>query len=286
MSTLTNLQAIESYTSEHYAPSQNHLRELWFMCHAQGFSYAIFDGYQKQVLEYHSFEVADFFIISPETLRGLLNNIDVFLNDFKSVKIIFENTFYTLLPAALFEEEEAATYYQLKYELQDGMQLLNQRIPDFGAQIVYAVPQFMLNELLSKFTDSSIRERVKVFHHAQALLSSLYYQTAHLNKEVCYLNLGEKSFDIVMIKNSNLHFCNSYPYHNPEDVLYFVMHTYQSHQLKPEICECCFSGSNPQESKIKEIVNTYIKNTHDVVISQVPASVQHPSTLFLLQHCV
>lgn len=286
MSTLINLEPIESYSHDSYDPSQNHLCELWFMCHSTGFSYAIFDGHLKTVVNYNSFEVIDFYQISPNTLQGFLDGIAVFLNDFKSVKIVFENQFYTLMPAALFDEEEVAAYYNLKYKLAEHEQLLNQRIPDFGAQIIYAVPQFMFNQLLGKFAESSIRERIKVFHHAHALLSALYYQTNHLNKEVCYVNFCDKTFDIVLIKKSGLHFCNTYNYNNPEDVLYFVMHAYQNNQLNPEVNECYLSGYHIELKVIKELLFTYLKNTKDIELSHVPASVHQPSTIFLLQHCV
>lgn len=251
-----------------------------------GFSYAIFDAHQKQVMYFNRFEVADFFEISSNTFQELLDGIDVFLNDFKSIKILFENATYTLMPAALFDEEEALPCYELKYSLGANERLLNQRIPDFGAQIIYAIPEFMLNILLSKFTESSLRERIKIFHHVHALLSGLYYQTNHLNKEVCYVNLSEKTFDIVLIKNSSLHFCNTYLLNNPEDVLYFVMHAYQNNQLNPEIHECYLSGTNTQIKIIKELLYTYIKNIKPIELSNKPSSELSSSNLFLLQHCV
>ncbi len=285
MSTLTNLQPLESYTHSSYDASKNHLKELWFKCHSQGFSYAIFDGHLKQVEMYFNFEVADFYQVSPQTFHGFLDAIDVFINDFKSVKIIFESQTYTLMPAALFNEEDSAACYGLKYTLSENEHLLNQRIPDFGAQIIYAVPRFMLNALLSKFTDSSLREQVKIYHHAFALLSALYYQTYHLNKEVCYLNISEKTFDVVLIKNSSLHFCNTYVYNNPEDVLYFVMHAYQNSQLQPEANECFYSGFHTNEKNIRELLNSYIKSVKTIQLCQMPSVVVNPSTLFLLQHC-
>jgi glycosyltransferase involved in cell wall biosynthesis len=285
VSTLTNLQPLESYIAESYTASKNHLRELWFMCHSRGFSYAVFDGYDKALLKYHSYEVADFFIISPATLQEFLDAIDVFLSDFKNIKIVFENPNYTLTPAALFDEEETENYYKLKYTLGDGEQLLNQRIPDFGAQVIYAVPEFMLNLVVAKFTESSVRDRIKIFHHIHILLSALYYQTSHLNREVCYVNLSGKTFDIVLVRNSALIFCNTYTYNNPEDVLYFVMHLYQSHKLNPETDECMVSGENTDKAAIRELLYTYIKNVTPVTLSPIQQTLQ-PSSIFLLQHCV
>jgi hypothetical protein len=286
LSTLTNLQPIETYSSDDYDPMQNHLRELWFLCHPRGFSYAIFDGHHKKTLYYNNFEVPDFFEISPPTFEELLNNIDIFLNDFKNIKILFESPYYTLMPAALFEEAEAEACYSLKYTLGEQEVLLNQRIPDFGAQILYAVQKTTLNILLDKFTDSSIRERVRIFHHAHALLSGLYYRTNHLNKEVCYVNLCERTFDVVLIKNSALHFCNTYNYNNMEDVLYFVMHAYQSNQLKPDAYECHLSGYHEEFMAIKDLLHTYIKNIKTIQLDNTPSSYVNPSTIFLLQHCV
>jgi hypothetical protein len=286
LSTLTNLQAIESYTSNDYDPGQNHLKELWFQCHSQGFSYAIFDAYHKNVLYYDNFEVADFYGISPNTFEEFLNNIDVFLQDFKNIKVLFESPYYTLMPAALFEEEEAKACYGLKYKIGENEILLNQRIPDFGAHIIYAVPAAILNIILSKFSDSSIRERIKLFHHAQAFLSALYYRTNHLNKEVCYVNLGEKTFDVVLIKNSALTFCNTYIYNNIEDVLYFVMNVYQSNQLEPAVYECYLSGSHPEFNKVRELLRTYIRNIKTLQLDNTPSDHVNPSTIFLLQHCV
>ncbi len=286
MSTLTNLQPIESYTSDDYDPLQNHLQELWFQCHARGFSYAIFDWHHKRFLNYNNFEVTGFYEIHPATFEEYLNNIDVFLNDFKNIKIIFENANYTLMPAALFDEEEALACYSLKFKLNDEEQLLNERIPDFGARIIYAVPKTILNLLLAKFTDSSLRERIKIFHHAHALLSCLYYRTNHLNKEVCYVNLCEETFDVVLIRNSALHFCNTYNFNNIEDVLYFVMHAYQNNQLEPEIYECCLSGHHAEFLKIKELLHTYIKNIKAIPLDNTPSEYVNPSTIFLLQHCV
>ncbi len=259
---------------------------MWFGCYTDGFCYAIFDGHLKQIVKYHSFEVPDFYQVRSTTFQEFLDGIDVFINDFKSIKIVFENPFYTLMPAALFDEDEASSYFNLKYSLVETDQLLNQRIPDFGAQIIYSVQKHILNLLLSKFTESSIRERLKVYHHAHALLSGLYYQTNHLNTEVCYVNLCEKTFDVVLIKNSGLHFCNTYNFNNPVDVLYFVMHAYHSNQLNPEVYDCYVSGKNTHLMEIKALLFTYIKNIRDIELMHVPSPGIHSSTLFLLQHCV
>jgi len=286
VNTLTNLQPQESFTSHEYDAHRNYLHELWFLCKPNGFEYAIFDAHHKEIHLFNSYQVADFFNIGAKTLSGFLDHIELFLNDFKNIKVVFENPNYTLMPSPLFDEAEALSCYNLKYTLGESEKLLHKRIADFGAHVIYAVPSFMFNNLIAKFTDSSLREHVKVYHHIHALLSGLYYQTYHLNKEICYINLCEKSFDIILIKNSKLHFCNTYPYHNPEDILYFVMHTYQSNLLQPDNHECYLIGTNPDKNIISGLLNDYLKNIFNISLYSLPTDIINPSTIFLLQYCV
>jgi hypothetical protein len=280
MSTLTNLQPVETYSAPGYDPGRSKSQELWILCHEQGFDYAVFDPYQKQLLHANAYEVKDFYGISRETWSGFLNGIDDFLNDYKNVKIVFEHSHYTLIPVGLFEESEAKSYYELKFKLEQEEELISLRIADFSAQLLFTVPKFMMHELMNKF------EGARLYHHIQAVLSSLYYQVHHLNKEAVYLNMSGKIFDIIIIKNSQLQLCNTFPYHNPEDVLYFVMHAYQSHNLAPEADDCFFSGANPQSNEVMKLLSTYVKSVKVINPGGFNIEGFPDKNLFLLQHCV
>jgi hypothetical protein len=280
MSTLTNLLPIESFTREEYDASLNRSRELWILVHENGFCYCIADTYQKQVMAFNAFEVTGLFQVSRQTWKGFLDGLDDFILDFKNIRIMFQHPWFTLVPASLFDESEARAYFEMKFSLDENSKLLNQRIADFNAQLIYSVPSFLLDELLVKF------EGAKIYHHINALLSSLYYQAFHLNKEVVYVNLSGNIFDIAIIKGNSLKLCNSYACNNPEDVLYFVMHAFQSFNLSAASNECFISGYHENFKTIEDLLRNYILNIHLLRFDTPEAPGIGPCNLFLIQHCV
>lgn len=280
MSNYTRFEAVEQYTHPEYRAYQNHLRELWVLCSRNGIAYVVYDGYQKHTLMYRSFEVHDIFEAGRDAWKQFLESDDIFMNEFKNVKLGICHELYTLIPQSLFDEDETATFFAQKFRLSSLDRLASLRLADFGAQTIYSVPAFIAEEFSARY------EQFRMFHHIHALLSALYYQTQHLNKEVVYLHIQESVFDIAVIKKSQLQFCNSYRYHNPEDILYFVMHVYQSYRLQTGQHELYYQGNHSGIKAILDLLKTYVRHVQEVSLYSLPeAGLQH-NPVFLLQHCV
>ncbi len=280
MSTYTQFDAVESYIHPDYRMEQNHLRELWVVCTHNGISYVVYDGYQKQVLMYRNYEVHDIFEAGRNIWKQFLESHDIFMNEFKRVKLGISHERFTLIPQSLFDEDETATFYAQKYRLSSEDRLATLRLADFGAQTIYSFPAFIAEEFSARY------DQFRMFHHIHAWLSALYYQTQHLNKEVIYLHIQESVFDIAVIKKSQLQFCNAYRYNNPEDILYFVMHVYQSYRLQAEQHELYYTGSHTQLKAILSLLKTYVRNVQEVSLYALPDPGIHNNPVFLLQHCV
>ena len=229
-------------------------RKLSIQFSLDGFSFCTTNSH-NEVLEFSSYT----FSKTKNSPELVLENLqDIFKKekslqyDFETVTVIHQNNLNTLVPNEYFKEDALKSY--LKYSIKTiATDLITFDELDFmNSQNVY-IPYVNINNFLfQNFGEFEYK------HYSSVLLEKLFSIAS--NDICCYIHVSKSTFDIVIIKNSNLQFFNIFEYKTKEDFMYYVLFTLEQLELSTEETLVSVLGDIEEDSDLFRLMYTYIRN--------------------------
>lgn len=238
-----------------------------------GFSFVICPADQQQSPDY-----IYIFHINPQTenLEDALTSFTGFdLMEFHSIRIIFHETTFALIPETIYDPKDMMVYHNLNHPSQPNRKVLSNEITSVGAVCVFSIEDSLYTIFKKKFP-------VAVFCH-----SSLPFCTMALNKgkDGCFIHVYEKSMELAIVKEQKLVLYNIYALQDGNDIVYFILNAFKSYNLDPLIDSLYIAGILPDNSGIVTILRKYIQEIRfyitDYVIVQESGEFDYPSHYFL-----
>ena len=229
-------------------------RKLSIQFSLDGFSFCTTNTH-NEVIEFSSYTFSKT-KNSPELVLEKLQ--DIFKKekslqyDFETVTVIHQNNLNTLVPNEYFKEDALKSY--LKYSIKTiATDLITFDELDFmNSKNVY-VPYVNINNFLfQNFGEFEYK------HYSSVLLEKLF--SIATNDICCYIHVSKSTFDIVIIKNSNLQFFNIFEYKTKEDFMYYVLFTLEQLDLSTEETLVSILGDMEEDSDLFRLMYTYIRN--------------------------
>ena len=229
-------------------------RKLSIQFSLDGFSFCTTNTH-NEVLEFSSYTFSKT-KNSPELILEKLQ--DIFKKekslqyDFETVTVIHQNNLNTLVPNEYFKKDALKSY--LKYSIKTiASDLITFDELDFmNSKNVY-VPYVNINNFLfQNFGEFEYK------HYSSVLLEKLF--SIATNDICCYIHVSKSTFDIVIIKNSNLQFFNVFEYKTKEDFMYYVLFTLEQLDLSTEETLVSILGDMEEDSDLFRLMYTYIRN--------------------------
>ena len=229
-------------------------RKLSIQFSLDGFSFCTTNTH-NEVIEFSSYSFSKT-KNSPELVLEKLQ--DIFKKekslqyDFETVTVIHQNNLNTLVPNEYFKEDALKSY--LKYSIKTiATDLITFDELDFmNSKNVY-VPYVNINNFLfQNFGEFEYK------HYSSVLLEKLF--SIATNDICCYIHVSKSTFDIVIIKNSNLQFFNIFEYKTKEDFMYYVLFTLEQLDLSTEETLVSILGDMEEDSDLFRLMYTYIRN--------------------------
>ena len=229
-------------------------RKLSIQFSLDGFSFCTTNTH-NEVIEFSSYTFSKT-KNSPELVLEKLQ--DIFKKekslqyDFETVTVIHQNNLNTLVPNEYFKKDALKSY--LKYSIKTiASDLITFDELDFmNSKNVY-VPYVNINNFLfQNFGEFEYK------HYSSVLLEKLF--SIATNDICCYIHVSKSTFDIVIIKNSNLQFFNIFEYKTKEDFMYYVLFTLEQLDLSTEETLVSILGDMEEDSDLFRLMYTYIRN--------------------------
>ena len=229
-------------------------RKLSIQFSLDGFSFCTTNTH-NEVIEFSSYTFSKT-KNSPELVLEKLQ--DIFKKekslqyDFETVTVIHQNNLNTLVPNEYFKKDALKSY--LKYSIKTiASDLITFDELDFmNSKNVY-VPYVNINNFLfQNFGEFEYK------HYSSVMLEKLF--SIATNDICCYIHVSKSTFDIVIIKNSNLQFFNVFEYKTKEDFMYYVLFTLEQLDLSTEETLVSILGDMEEDSDLFRLMYTYIRN--------------------------
>jgi hypothetical protein len=172
---------------------------------------------------------------------------------FKSTTVAVVNETTTLVPSALFREEDAAKYFRFNFEKNDSP-VFSEQVRAFDVVNVFGLPVSAHVSLNGLFSNPSIH------HHTTALLEGVRLSIKPQQEKTLVLNIRTGYVDILVMEGKKLVLINSFSYKNMDDLVYYVMFACDRLQLNPETVSTFIAGEVQKESAVYHLLYKYIRN--------------------------
>lgn len=225
-----------------------------------GFSFAQIDSISKKVLLVEDYRVplmlGDEAVYQNEKVNlrfeDFLAEKQIHRQDYKSIHIVIDNCYFTLIPSVLFDEKHAGDYLKQVHKLPENFMLKIDELSAFDSKNVYGVYAPLFYNLLDHFLRFEIKHTASVFIQQMSVLQKMNKGNA------VYVEVGISNIHVIAFENDKLIFSNTFSFKEKEDFIYFILLVYNQLNFKPETIPLFFSGNIDRSSPLYEIAYQYI----------------------------
>ncbi|CAN5386113.1 DUF3822 family protein [soil metagenome] len=171
---------------------------------------------------------------------------------FEEVSVLFSNELYSTVPREFFVEEEASNLLKFNTKILQTDVVEHDSINEEMAN-VYIPYTNITNYLFDKYGEFEFK------HTATILIQELLELSAFEETSV-YLNNYNEYYDLVIIRNKKLVFCNTFNYDTPQDLIYYLLFTAEQLHLDPLELKLILLGDIDKDSAEYKIMYTYINS--------------------------
>ncbi|MBA3899582.1 MAG: DUF3822 family protein [Bacteroidetes bacterium] len=239
---------------EAFDPKSASSQHLSIQLGLDGLSFCIRANNKFQLLKSYSFSrIFNWQQLSDEA-ESLLKIEEIAEKKYQAVHISIVHQIFSLIPAPLFDPLNQKDYLKLNAEFDQKSQIINELIRAIDARNIFALPGALEKMLNRNFG------ACKISHHTSILLESVFSLYKNSNEPQLIVNVNQGSFDILLIAENKLHFCNSFKYHADEDIAYYLLFTCEQLKLNPENINITLAGQIEKTSTLFELLSKYLRN--------------------------
>lgn len=200
----------------------------------------------------------------PRTPEDLLKEVQASLNysfdkdmieDLSDINVIYAHSLFSLVPAEFFDENRLSDYVKFNAKLFPTDELTYDTLKNQDAKLVYIPYTNINNFLFGKFGVFHFHHSISVF--VDQCLTLPYDEQTRIN-----LNAYPSHFELCVHENGQLILANSYDYFAPEDLVYYLLFTFEQLQLNPDETDLYLSGQIDENSDVYKLVYRYIRNVY------------------------
>jgi len=224
------------------------------------FSFVLENSTDKDIIDFYDVNF-DNPLDENEIAKELEIRLKKFLKDFRNVfkvKLIVDNNLSTLVPKSLFDKKLCLEYLKYNVRLIKNDSASFDNIEEIDGVNVYLPYTNVNNYLFDNFG------AFNYFHYSTLFIKEGVKYSQKV-KNSANLNFRENCFDIVIFKNKKLMFYNSFDIQTKEDVLYFILSTFQENKLKLEKTHFLLSGKIEENDDVFVFLKSF---HHKISISK------------------
>ncbi len=170
------------------------------------------------------------------------------------VKLIYYNKTSTLVPSTLFDHKNSLNYLKYNTSINIDDIAANDQVLNHEINNVYIPNTEINNFIFEKFRTFDF------FHYSSLIIEKISNELVENFSEKFFLNINDGFIDILFFKDKKLMFYNSYDYNSDEDILFYLLFCFSELKLNPDEIHTVFSGSIDLDSKLYELIYTYVRN--------------------------
>lgn len=222
-----------------------------------GFSYCILDvdRFEYTVLESFTLEHVRDFEQLGEALENLVKSRNLLTASYQRVNIALISKGVTLVPADLFVHAESKKYLDFNIYPTEDMEIKADRLNNLSAYALYPFPKALSRKLEYLFPGARIR------HMSTCLIENVLYMVRYgrFNPNMV-LHVQKGHFEILIFKNEQLEFFNSFSYQTWDDLFYYLFFVLEQLGYAAEDLHTMVFGEVGLNSDFYKNIKLYVKS--------------------------
>ena len=228
-----------------------------------GFSFCIKDISSKEPLllsEYTFNKTLENPHLLEEKIKNIFETDKELQVEFDRITAIHQNQLVTQIPEDFFDENNLKSYLDYNIKTFSTDYITYDNLESLEAKNVYIPYVNVNNFLFQNFGEFEYK------HHSTILLEHLVKNHSKDSKDSMYVNVSQKSIDIIIFKQGHFTLFNSFQYNSKEDFLYYILFVAEQLELNNESFQLYFLGNINQDFSTFVLVKEYVKNVNFIEV--------------------
>ncbi len=236
--------------------ANNTHRKLSIQVGLNGLSFCVTDSIDHKIVAFEKvgFKTQATPYLMLKELKAKLDGIEMMEKSFSQVMVIHKNNMFSLVPKALFHEDELPNYLKFNAKIMANDLLAYDEIPNQELINVYIPYTNINNYIFDLFGAFEFK------HSGTVLISTLMGQGRMSKEPICYLQVSEKEIEMMVVSQKNLLLYNQFEYGSPEDFLYYLLYGLEQLELSPEKVQIKMFGAIEEGDPIFELCHRYVEH--------------------------
>lgn len=170
---------------------------------------------------------------------------------YKSISIICESDYHTLVPEIFFKQENQNDLLKLHHpSLPDSARIFHAKQEQLQSVLIYSLDEKLLNEIYLHF--HHIAPESHLVHVTKKITSE------HIDKFTLWIR--PEKIDCIVYNHHKILLLNKFSHTSPEDIAYHVLNIYQQLELNPNefMLEIFDDGNNQTALLLGKYISTVI----------------------------
>jgi len=175
-------------------------------------------------------------------------------NKFEALNVIHDNELSTLVPKSIFNESIIADYLKFNTKILKSDFVTFDTITQNQSVNVYIPYVNVNNYIFDLYGDFTFK------HASTVLIETILASETAAEAPNFYVNVNKNRFEIVITKEGQLQFYNSFEYLTKEDFIYYILFTAEQLNLDPERLNLILMGTVNKDDALYNITYKYIRH--------------------------
>tara|TARA_R110002051_G_scaffold66817_5_gene121046 strand:- start:716 stop:1549 length:834 start_codon:yes stop_codon:yes gene_type:complete len=258
---------IKNKTINNLEQSKSDYHKLSIQISLNGLSFCVLDTVDNNILA--SENVVFEREVNPlellKKVKEIFEKYKVANVSFSEVIAIHKNQLFSLVPTALFDEDELANYLKFNAKILTNDVIVYDELESNDLMNVYVPFMNVNNYIYELFGEFEFK------HSSTVMVESLLNTPQPGNDSFCYVHVGDKQMEITVVSNKKLLLHNSFSYNTKEDFIYYLLFTLEQLKLDTNTVKLKLFGAIDEDDEIYGISYNYIKN----ISIFIPSNIAH-----------
>lgn len=216
-----------------------------------GLSFIVLDNTLKKIIVWKesNLDASGDFEDYCFSLKKVLKNEELLSVEYQSVRVVFQTSKSLSIPNDLYSVEHTDSFVRLHLGMSADEVVLVNNLNALNAKKV-----FLVSKVLFEIFDNQFESWVP-FHESVPLIE---HALENPKEDRVYLSFKEDFFEIQIILNQNLVIDNSFKFKDKEDVLYFLLYTFEQFKLDVSKLNVITYLSSDSGKAIIDFIGQYI----------------------------
>ncbi len=191
-----------------------------------------------------------------ERIAGIHGNDEFLARDYKSVLFSWQCPRYTIIPGPLFQKDRLRAYFEFNHHLEELDEIHYNKLRGADACNVFVIPSEIAGIVHRSYGN------VKYFNQVTPFIENgLVAHGGKGTRKTVMAGIYGKYVDVAVAEGEKLLLCNTFPWKDDADLVYFILYVYDQLKLSGEETPLVISGEIKKDSDVYGMLRSYIRNT-------------------------